>query len=123
MKDFNYIADFEAMLESRKEEKSESFDINQIQVEQNPYDIFQYQKIVEGFKQEKDEKESKLENQKVNSFLEEDGNDKCNSTTKGQTPISPKSKVSETFSRKRKKPTNSSSKELLKRKRNRKYKV
>ena len=96
MKEFNYIADFEAMFELRKEEKSESFDINQIQVEQNSYDFFQCQKNVEEFKQEKDEKESKLEFQ-MNSFLEEDGNSKCNSTTERKTPISPKKKAGKTF--------------------------
>ena len=99
---FNYMADFEYMLELRREEESESFDIKQIKIEQNPYDIFQCQKNIEDFIQEKDEKESKLEFQKVNlkekSLFEEDRNDKCNSITKVKNPISPKNKAIKTFS-------------------------
>ena len=121
---FNYLADFEYMLELRKEEESESFDIKQIKIEQNPYDIFQCQKNIEDFKQEKDEKESKLEFQKVNSKQkslfeeEEDGNDKCNSITKVKKPISLKNKAIKTSSLKNQQ--KSSLKELLGKKRIRK---
>ncbi len=124
MMNFNFMADFEFMLGFKKEEESESFDIKQIEIEQNPYDIFQCKKNIEDFKQEKDEKISKLEFQMVNSkqkpLFEEYGNDRCNSTTKVKKPTSPKNKANKTFSLKRKKPTKSSSNELLKRKRNRK---